>query len=968
MKKLLMFALLFLGSMSMMATDDDEVYVDYNGMRFHRYDIYSGINDFTNLWVYFELVGPVGGGQFSGDVDIPKEIPYHYEVVKNDPMDMDVTHTVTTEKGYVNKSKYSFVNNEEVTSISYPESFPILSCNGCTNLKSVTLPTSPKYIDGGTTTRTMPDGVFENCENLTTIKNLEANSILPQRAFRNCKELSEIDLTNFRVIEDYAFENCINLKTITLNVREIGKAVFAGCTNLQQVEFKNQCTMKGDYLFLDCSSLSSVKGFELLEGPDGTYRYTLRNGTFKGCKKLTDITLSNKMEKIGESAFEGCESLKNINVNAVLKQLKKRAFMDCKSLERLPIDWEMTWNFPDSTFYRCHNLDFSEELHISAANNHTFGECYKLSHVLLQGKNNVIKDSAFIDCHALVNFTYEGYQKIYEDTPEYNRTFRFIEVGEGGFCNCTSLIQLKAWLSHVKKDGFNGCTNLPSAAFYDGCYNCGSEGHIIGEHAFQNCNSLNRITIFHPEIDDYYDEDGRSVWGNEAFIGCNSIKDVYLIVSHSMNDMATTHGNYPLTEIIPMIDESTFPDNIYKSGTLHFVATHFFSDYSKNAFFAIGWNLFANVKTGHLKKNSDELLSYDGKKYYYMDNAALACYEDGDLYIPEKDNDHIVTKIGNKAFKDNHWIESIHLPMTIRRIGARAFDNCSSLKSIYVRRTIPITFNNDLQRHMRPFEGIDYENVILYVPKDCYAKYRTANEWKRFKHIVETNDEGGYWRPPHEADSPIIDFFDELTEEICLYNWDSNSSESLSEREAANVKDLGLNFKGTEITAFCELKFFTGLKTIAQNEFSDCIYLDSITFPKNITEIGDKAFSGCNSLKMVFTKIQSPAAFNDNVFTQTAYDQAWLVVPVGKVDTYKATAGWKNFKNICEEGSEPGGGSDEIKGDLTGDGEVNGTDLVQLVKYVLQGSNDVKAADLNGDGEVNGTDLVILVNIILGKQ
>ena len=119
---------------------------------------------------------------------------------------------------------------------------------------------------------------------------------------------------------------------------------------------------------------------------------------------------------------------------------------------------------------------------------------------------------------------------------------------------------------------------------------------------------------------------------------------------------------------------------------------------------------------------------------------------------------------------------------------------------------------------------------------------------------------------------------------------------------------------------------------------------------------------------MVFTKIQSPAAFNDNVFTQTAYDQAWLVVPVGKVDTYKATAGWKNFKNICEEGSEPGGGSDEIKGDLTGDGEVNGTDLVQLVKYVLQGSNDVKAADLNGDGEVNGTDLVILVNIILGKQ
>ena len=114
--------------------------------------------------------------------------------------------------------------------------------------------------------------------------------------------------------------------------------------------------------------------------------------------------------------------------------------------------------------------------------------------------------------------------------------------------------------------------------------------------------------------------------------------------------------------------------------------------------------------------------------------------------------------------------------------------------------------------------------------------------------------------------------------------------------------------------------------------------------------------------------MQNPSAINYNVFSSETYNNAWLIVPVGTVETYKATNGWKNFKNICEEGSEPGGGSDEIKGDLTGDGEVNGTDLVQLVKYVLQGSNDVKAADLNGDGEVNGTDLVILVNIILGKQ
>ena len=108
------------------------------------------------------------------------------------------------------------------------------------------------------------------------------------------------------------------------------------------------------------------------------------------------------------------------------------------------------------------------------------------------------------------------------------------------------------------------------------------------------------------------------------------------------------------------------------------------------------------------------------------------------------------------------------------------------------------------------------------------------------------------------------------------------------------------------------------------------------------------------------------------MFTQTVYDHAWLVVPVGTVNTYKATAGWKNFKNIVEKGSEPteieDPNEEPKEGDLTGDGDVNGTDLVQLIEYVLTGKSDVKAADLNGDGVVNGTDLVMLVNMILGKQ
>ena len=59
--------------------------------------------------------------------------------------------------------------------------------------------------------------------------------------------------------------------------------------------------------------------------------------------------------------------------------------------------------------------------------------------------------------------------------------------------------------------------------------------------------------------------------------------------------------------------------------------------------------------------------------------------------------------------------------------------------------------------------------------------------------------------------------------------------------------------------------------------------------------------------------------------------------------------------------------SPEIAGDLSGDSEVNSTDLVILVNMIMGYQTDIAAADLNGDGEVNSTDLVILVNKIMNK-
>ena len=52
------------------------------------------------------------------------------------------------------------------------------------------------------------------------------------------------------------------------------------------------------------------------------------------------------------------------------------------------------------------------------------------------------------------------------------------------------------------------------------------------------------------------------------------------------------------------------------------------------------------------------------------------------------------------------------------------------------------------------------------------------------------------------------------------------------------------------------------------------------------------------------------------------------------------------------------------QGDVNGDGEVNGTDMVALVNVIMENAV-YEHADVNKDGIVNGTDMVALVNIIM---
>ena len=104
--------------------------------------------------------------------------------------------------------------------------------------------------------------------------------------------------------------------------------------------------------------------------------------------------------------------------------------------------------------------------------------------------------------------------------------------------------------------------------------------------------------------------------------------------------------------------------------------------------------------------------------------------------------------------------------------------------------------------------------------------------------------------PKHDKEN--IQFEDLQVKAICCKNWDTNNDGELSYAEAAAVTDIGTVFNGnTEIIAFTEFRYFTGLGFVAEDAFNGCSRLWKIIIPETITEVRKNAFRGCAYLDSI---------------------------------------------------------------------------------------------------------------------
>ena len=82
----------------------------------------------------------------------------------------------------------------------------------------------------------------------------------------------------------------------------------------------------------------------------------IKDRSFRGCKKLTNIVIPVSVRTIGHNAFEGCTGLTSIVIPDSVKEIGRSAFMGCTGLTSIVIPDSVEW-IGFNVFEGCNSLE-----------------------------------------------------------------------------------------------------------------------------------------------------------------------------------------------------------------------------------------------------------------------------------------------------------------------------------------------------------------------------------------------------------------------------------------------------------------------------------------------------------------------------------------------------------------------------------------------------------------------------------
>ena len=441
-----------------------------------------------------------------------------------------------------------------------------------------------------------------------------------------------------------------------------------------------------------------------------------------------------------------------------------------------------------------------------------------------------------------------------ESVTYMNRTRKVTRIGphafqyEIGYPNTfTKIVNIPNSITSIGNGAFKGCRSLSSISIPDSV-------SYIGSEAFYNC-GLTSITI----------PNSVTSIGDDIFKNCSNLESVTIgdglkhIPANCFRELSNLKSIIIGSGVISIGEGAFYNCKGLNYVGIHDLASWCYIDFECSDPFDGRWVFSNPLKYAHnLYLNGNKLTNIDipDTVTSIKNFAFYSCTSLNSVTIPSS-----VTRIGHIAFKDCMSLESVTIHNNVTSIGNYAFYGCTNLKTLTLPESID-SIGQSAFEDCRSLISVHISDIgawcnIYFSPNSTSGQIYSSNPLKYAQNLF-LNDE------------KIIDLV---------------IPEGVHE-----IKDA--------VFYCCPVKFVSipnSVTKIGDYAFRQAD-LSSLTIGNGMTDFGKYAFSGCSQLYTIISLTENPSPLiNENCFDNDHYMNSSLYVPVGAIDKYKSTEGWKKF-------------------------------------------------------------------------
>ena len=748
-----------------------------------------------------------------------------------------------------------------------------------TRLEEITIPSTFE-------TGTAKNSPFTSEENSTLKKVTFADGIqvIPQYFLNKITTLTEIEVPkSVQKIGDHAFAGCSNLETVNFkdeadsNLTTIDTSAFEGCSLMKLSALPEGVTTINASAFKDCKKIS------LTEFPTGLI--TIGKAAFEGCTGLTSVQIDGgekKQTTIADGAFATCENLNRVIINNI-KSVGKKAFTN------LPIsilDINQVDTIGESAFAGCGKLENPVIQNVKTIGASAFagsGAQTDDNKVLLDSIQNVgsraFEGSQFTsaDIRDLEKVTtYTDPKTKIEYSPFAGGVLRKVTFADGVtkslqgmFMGTTSLeeVILPESLKTIDQNTFKDCSSLKKLSVgKSGEKNVLDTVENINAGAFNGCSSLETLTLKNVAKIDSSDT-------NRTFGGCMSLKKVSVTGVMTTDNtgkttLSTTIGtsafkdNKALKEInldtiktvsqeafrgCGVADDGTDPakltlNNVNAIGALAFYGCGFKAVQIPRQLTSVATGKIDGVEYGPFAGGKLETVSFGTLINDIPDNL---CMNTASLQKIELQSVKATLKtIGKNAFKGCTSVEEVTIPKGISTVSNSAFEGCSGLTDVTIAAK---TINAKAFAECTNLKAVKMEEGVTTIQGMAFANTQiSAVTIPSTLKTAGTTKEGNIEKGPFAG--------------TMIATVHGQTGDSTEAQEGATIlpetKKIPDNlFLGC--TSIIDVQIPETVTEIGQKAFKDAGSVENVTFAvntetgkvKGVEKIGISAFDGCSSLQ-----------------------------------------------------------------------------------------------------------------------